>query len=256
MLEMHNKIKGSLTIVGAGPGDPELITLKGINAIKEADIILYDALVNPVLLTHNATGKHYFVGKRKGVHAFKQQEINQMLVQFVQQGKNVVRLKGGDVSVFARAAEETSHAEQNGISPVLIPGISSYSGIAAAHRIPLTKRCMYESIWITTGYTCEGRPSPDIINAAQSSATIVILMGMSHLEEIIGIFKKHKPSDYPVGIVQNGTLPNEKWVRGTLDSIVNRVADENISNPATIFIGHAVLDQTASWMIQKEVQHA
>lgn len=253
---MRNKINGSLTIVGAGPGDPELITLKAIRAVEQADIILYDALVNPVILTHNTLGKHYFVGKRKGEHSFKQSEINTMLVDFVLERKNVVRLKGGDVSVFARAAEEITHAERFGISAKLIPGISSFTGIAAAHRIPLTKRCMYESIWITTGYTCDGKPSEDITHAAQSSATVVILMGMTHLEEIISIFKKHKPADYPVGIVQNGTMPDEKWVTGTLHSIVKRVKDEGVSNPATIFVGSAVEDKTALWNIQKEIQHA
>ena len=253
---MLNKINGRLTIVGAGPGDPELITIKAIRAIEQADVILYDALVNPVILTHNTLGKHYFVGKRKGEHSFKQSEINIMLVDFVLEGKNVVRLKGGDVSVFARAAEEITHAERFGISAKLIPGISSFSGIAASKRIPLTKRCMYESIWVTTGYTCDGNPSDDIVLAAQSSATVVILMGMTHLEEIISVFKKYKSAEYPVGVVQNGTLPNEKWVTGTLHTIVKRVKSNGVSNPATIFVGPAVVDKSTLWNIQKEVQHA
>ncbi len=252
---MHNKIKGVLTLVGAGPGDPDLITLKGVNAIKKADIILYDALVNAEILAHNTTGDHYFVGKRKGEHSYKQHEINSMLIDFVLEGKNVVRLKGGDVSVFARAAEEIAYAEKHGIFATLIPGISSYSGIAAAHRIPLTKRCTYESIWVSTGYTCDGKPSPDIVQAAQSSATVVLLMGMSHLEEIVAIFRKHKPAYYPVGIVQNGTLPNEKWVTGTLENIVSIVEENSISNPATIFVGPAVQDPTASWKHQAEFQY-
>ena len=253
---MHSKTKGSLTIVGAGPGDPELITLKGIHAIKRADVILYDALVNPSLLEHNVTGEHSFVGKRKGAHSFKQNEINSMLVDFVKEGKNVVRLKGGDVSVFARAAEEIDYAALFGISATLIPGISSFTGIAAAHRIPLTRRCQYESIWVTTGYTCDGKPSQDIENAAQSSATVVILMGTTHLSEIMSIFRKHKPDDYPVGIVQNGTLPNEKWVKGTLSTIVRRVKEEGISNPATIFVGPAVTDPSGLWKNQQEFQYA
>ena len=253
---MHNKTSGSLTIVGAGPGDSELITVKGIHAIKKADVILYDALVNPVMLKHNINGKHYFVGKRKGEHSFKQSEINVMLVDFVLEGKNVVRLKGGDVSVFARAAEEIMCAENFGISPLLIPGISSFTGIAAAHRIPLTRRCQFESIWVTTGYTCDGNPSEDIIHAAKSSATVVILMGITHLKEIMSIFGKHKPANFPVAIVQNGTLPNEKWVKGTLSTIVGKAKEEGIRNPATIFVGHAVEDQTSLWKIQEELQYA
>lgn len=253
---MHNKTNGSLTIVGAGPGDPELITIKGVEAIKQADIILYDALVNEKLLDHNHAGQHYFVGKRKGEHSFKQSEINSMLVGFVQQGKRVVRLKGGDVSVFARAAEEIAYAELHGISPKLIPGISSFTGIAASHRIPLTKRCLYESIWVSTGYTCDGRPSADIAHAAKSSATVVILMGMTHLKEIVEVFREHKPECYPIGIVQNGTLPNEKWITGTLGTIVDLVEEEKIGNPATIFIGPAVSDTTSVWRQQNEVQFA
>jgi len=253
---MHKKTKGSLTIVGAGPGDPELITLKGINAIKKADIILYDALVSTAILAYNTIGEHFFVGKRKGAHSFKQHEINRMLVTFVLDGKDVVRLKGGDVSVFARAAEEIDYAEQHGIAATLIPGISSFTGIAAAHRIPLTRRCQYESIWVTTGYTCDGRPSQDISLAAQSSATVAILMGMTHLKTIMQLFAKHKPQNYPVAVVQNGTLPNEKWVKGTIENIAAKVSEAGISNPATIFVGPAVEDHTSVWLNQQQAQYA
>jgi uroporphyrin-III C-methyltransferase len=253
---MHKKIKGELTIVGAGPGDPELITLKGINAVEQADVILYDALVNKEILIHNTKGKHFFVGKRKGAHSFKQHEINQMLVNFILDGKDVVRLKGGDVSVFARAAEEIDYALKHNIEATLIPGISSFTGIAAAHRIPLTRRCQYESIWVTTGYTCDGRPSPDIEFAAQSTATIAILMGMTHLEEIMRLFSTHKPKNYPVAVVQNGTLPTERWVLGTIENIAKKVSDAGINNPATIFVGPAVTDSTTRWQLQREVQLA
>ena len=253
---MRKEIKGELTIVGAGPGDPELITLKGINAIRQADIILYDALVNKKLLKHNTKGKHFFVGKRKGAHSIKQHEINKMLVNFILEGKDVVRLKGGDVSVFARTAEEIDYAEQHNIEARLIPGISSFTGIAAAHRIPLTRRCQYESIWVTTGYTCDGRLSPDIEFAAQSSATIAILMGMTHLEEIIRLFGTYKPKNYAVAVVQNGTLPSERWVVGTIESIVKKVNEAGISNPATIFVGPAVTDSTSRWQLHHEVQFA
>ncbi len=255
-LGMHNIIKGQLTIIGAGPGDPELITLKGIKAIKQAEVILFDALVNRDLLKYNSTGEHYFVGKRKGAHSFKQDEINSMLVDFVQAGKKVVRLKGGDVSVFARAAEEIAYAQKFGISPKLIPGISSYTGIAAAHRIPLTRRCQYESIWVSTGFTCDGKPSSDIVYAAQSSSTVIILMGITHLEEIVTLFRQYKPKNYPIAIVQNGTLSNEKWVKGTLDDIIFCVKENQISSPASIFIGPAVEDPTGTWIEENQFQYA
>ena len=253
---MYKKIKGELTIVGAGPGDPELITLKGINAVEQADVILYDALVNKEILIHNTKGKHFCVGKRKGAHSFKQHEINQMLVSLIREGKDVVRLKGGDVSVFARAAEEIDYALKHNLEATLIPGISSFTGIAAAHRIPLTRRCQYESIWVTTGYTCDGRPSPDIEFAAQSTATIAILMGMTHLEEIMRLFSTHKPKNYPVAVVQSGTLPTERWVLGTIENIAKKVSDAGINNPATIFVGPAVTDSTSRWQLHHEVQFA
>lgn len=202
--------KGMLSLVGAGPGDPDLITVKGLRVIKDADLILYDALVNKQLLDSNPAAEKHDVGKRKGQHTYSQTEINKLIVYNVQKGKHVVRLKGGDVSVFARAAEEIEYASFFGIQTQVVPGISSYSGIAAQHQIPLTRRCEHESIWVTTGHTCKGQISEDIKYAAKSSATIVILMGMTKIKDIQTELLKYKSEDYPVAIVQNGTLPNEK----------------------------------------------
>lgn len=231
--------KGKITLVGAGPGDIELITVKGVRAIKEADILLYDALVNVGLLEYNTTAKRVYVGKRLGKHSKSQDEINQLIIRYAQQGKHVVRLKGGDVSVFARSSEEIQSAEIFDIPVELIPGISSYSGIAAKHQLPLTKRGESESFWVITGYTSKGKISGDISLAAQSSATVIVLMGMSKLLEIVSEFRKYKSIDYPIAIIQNGTMPNEKVIVGDLESIQTGVIEQGISNPALIVLGPA-----------------
>lgn len=239
---MSSRKKGSITLVGAGPGDPELLTIKGLRAIQKADVILYDALVNTSLLSHNTSAQKIYVGKRLGKHSKKQSEINQELIEHALEGNQVVRLKGGDVSVFARATEEIQYAQFFDIDTKVIPGISCYSGIAAQNKIPITKRCENESFWVTTGYTCEGEISSDIPLAAQSSATVIILMGMSRLATIVEEFLKYKPSNFPISIVQNGTLESERSITGTLESIEEKVKQYQISNPAVIFIGEAAND--------------
>lgn len=244
---MEQLNKGSICLVGAGPGDPELITLKGLKAIQNAEVILYDALINPKLLDYNPVAEKIFVGKRRGFAKKTQDEINQLLVHYAAQNKQVVRLKGGDPLIFGRACEELSYAALFDIETSIIPGISSFIGIAAQHQIPLTKRSISESLWITTGHTKDGLVSSDIPIAAQSSATIVVLMGMRFLKEIIATFREHKAGNYPVAIIQNGTTTAEKVVLGTLESIEQEVKEHNISNPANIIIGPAVLDQVTQY---------
>lgn len=245
--------KGMLSLVGAGPGDPDLITVKGLRVIKDADLILYDALVNKQLLDSNPIAEKHYVGKRKGQHTYSQSEINKLVVYNVQKGKHVVRLKGGDVSVFARAAEEIEYASFFGIQTQVVPGISSYSGIAAQHQIPLTRRCEHESIWVTTGHTCKGQISEDIKHAAKSSATIVILMGMTKIKDIQTELLKYKSEDYPVAIVQNGTLPNEKHHVTNLGNLVQDVLKHNLQSPALIIVGYAVVDNVCKLVSTKSI---
>jgi uroporphyrin-III C-methyltransferase len=251
---MNNFNKGKITLVGAGPGDPELLTIKGLNAIKGADVILYDALINPVLLKHNNHAEKVFVGKRYGFARKNQEEINQLLIEFAIKGKTVVRLKGGDPLIFGRAAEELSIAQLFDIPTQVIPGISSYVGIAAQHQIPITKRATYESVWITTGHTNDGKISSDIAIAAQSKATVIVLMGMRFLNDIITEFLRYKPANYPVAIIQNGTTAAEKVVVGTLENIINQVKEQQIGNPANIIFGHAVTDNIVAFKHLKSAE--
>src|SRR4051812_48281423 len=230
-----------ISLVGAGPGDPELITLKAIKAIQKADVILYDALANDELLEYaspHAVKK--FVGKRYGCHALSQQEINHILIEYALSHGRVVRLKGGDPFVFGRATEEIDAARAAGIAVEVIPGISSALAVPASQMIPLTCRGINESFWVTTGTTQSGEISADIKLAAQSSATVIILMAMSRLEAIMEIFAAHGKSETPVAIIQNGTTDKEKMVIGKVKDIYFRAQYAEISNPAIIMVGEVV----------------
>ncbi len=229
-----------LILVGAGPGDAELISLKGIKALQQANVVMYDALVSEELLQYAPNAKIIFCGKRAGTHYMKQDEINQTIVSNVEMHGIVVRLKGGDPFVFGRGHEEIQYAEKHGIITEIIPGISSATALATVHKIPLTKRGVTESAWITTGTTSCGKLSEDIELAAQSNATVVVLMGVGKLAEIVAVFRKYKPSSYPISIIQNGTMPNEKWINGNLENIQALALAENIQPPAVILIGKVV----------------
>jgi uroporphyrin-III C-methyltransferase len=235
----HSK-NPKLTIVGAGPGDVELITLKAIKAIQNADVILYDALVNEELLTYATTTEIIFVGKRFGCHAYSQDQINELIVSMANGFGHVVRLKGGDPFVFGRGSEEIAFAQQFGLETAIVPGISSALGVPASIGISLTQRRVAESFWVITGTTSDHKLSNDVTLAAQSSATVVILMGMHKLDEIIAIYKQNRNDDLPVAIIQNGTRSDEKKVIGTVSSIKKRVTEQQIASPAIIIIGEVV----------------
>ena len=234
-------MKARLQLVGAGPGDPELITLKALNAIARADVILYDALANEILLEHTKPEAiKQFVGKRYGCHQLSQREINHLIIEYAATHKRIVRLKGGDPFVFGRALEEMEAAKAGGIEVEVIPGISSAIAVPASQMIPLTARGINESFWVTTGTTQSGRISDDIQLAAQSSATVVILMAMSKLEEIMDIFAGYGRSETPVAIIQNGTTSNVKMVIGTVRDIQFKAQYQGLSNPAVIVVGDVV----------------
>ncbi|WP_431163211.1 uroporphyrinogen-III C-methyltransferase [Flagellimonas beolgyonensis] len=246
---------GKLTVVGAGPGDVDLITLKGIKALQSADVVLYDALVSKELLAYAPNAEQIFVGKRKGCYAYQQEQINDLIVERAQQGKHVVRLKGGDPFVFGRGAEEMEHAAAVGVEVAVVPGISSSVSVPASQHIPVTKRGAAESFWVITGTTKEHKLSNDVALAAKSSATIVILMGMSKLGEIMQLFKNEGKENIPVAIIQNGTTENEKIGIGTVASIENKAKEQQLANPAIIIIGEVVNHRQKIQDIQKEYQN-
>jgi len=247
---MYNQ--GKLTVVGAGPGDVELITLKGVKALAGADVVLYDALVDVQLLEYAPKAEHIFVGKRKGCYRYQQEQINELIVQRGQQDKHVVRLKGGDPFVFGRGAEEMEYAAQHGLDVAVVPGISSSVAVPAFQNIPVTKRGASQSFWVITGTTKEHKLSEDVALAAKSSATIVILMGMSKLGEIVKLFKSEGKSEVPVAIIQEGTTTNEKTGTGTVATIEDKVKEQQLTNPAIIVIGEVVNHRQKLLEIQKQ----
>ncbi|HAX16148.1 MAG TPA: uroporphyrinogen-III C-methyltransferase [Leeuwenhoekiella sp.] len=242
-----------LTVVGAGPGDVELFTLKGIRALESADVVLYDALVNPELLEYANNAELIFVGKRKGCYAYQQEQINDLIIARAKSHGHVVRLKGGDPFIFGRGAEEMEVAAAAGLEVAMVPGISSSLAVPAYQNIPLTKRGSSESFWVITGTTRHHKLSNDVKLAAQSSATVVILMGMSKLPEITQLFRESGKKDIPVAIIQNGTTPEERVAVGTIDSIQEEVEKLKLSNPAIIVIGEVVRNRAQLLNLQVEL---
>lgn len=230
-----------LTVVGAGCGDPDLITLKGVKALTSADVVLYDALANDALLQYvPKEAVKIFVGKRRGYKAYSQEDINEMIVEYAENCGHVVRLKGGDPFVFGRGREEMLYAETHGLKTEYVAGISSAIAAPAALGIPVTFRAESRSFWVITATTETGELSQDIKEAAKLNATVIILMGLGQLQEIINVYLQANQQDKSIAIVQNATLPDEKSVIGTIQNIIEKVQHAHLKPPAVIIIGEVV----------------
>jgi uroporphyrin-III C-methyltransferase len=230
-----------ITLVGAGPGDAELITVKGIKALQAADVVLYDALVNEELLDFappNAV--KVYVGKRSGDHSYSQDAVNQLMIDYALNYGHVVRLKGGDPFVFGRGFEELDFAASYSIRAEVIPGISSSIGVPGLQHIPVTHRGLSESFWVVTGTTASGKISGDLYDAAKSKATVVVLMGLHKLSEIVAIFKNEGKNRLPVAIIQNGSSASEKVVVGVVETIIELAEEHKIAAPAMMIFGDVV----------------
>src|ERR1700709_627561 len=244
MIDIENKKtvkEPRITLVGAGPGDADLITIKGIKALKTADVVLYDALVNNELLEYApAHAVKVYVGKRSGDHTYSQDAVNKLMVDYAINYGHVVRLKGGDPFVFGRGYEELEYAASYSIPATVIPGISSSIGVPGMQQIPVTHRGLSESFWVVTGTTASGKVSNDIYEAARTNATVVVLMGIHKLAEITAIFKKEGKNKLPVAVIQSGTTKDEKVAVGIVDTIVDVVEEKKIPSPALIVFGEVV----------------
>lgn len=230
-----------ITLVGAGPGDVELISLKGVRILKSADVVLYDALVNSELL--DFAPEHaikVFVGKRSGDHSYSQQAVNKLMIDYALNYGHVVRLKGGDPFVFGRGFEELEMAASYSIPAEVVPGISSSISVPALQGIPVTHRGTSESFWVITGTTTNGEVSKDLYAASKTDATVVVLMGVKKLKEIAAIFEAEGKGRLPVAVIQNGSMANEKVVVGTAETIAEAAADHKITSPALIIFGEVV----------------
>jgi len=239
---MVNQSKESkITLLGAGPGDPDLLTLKGVKALQTADVVLYDALTNEALLEHApAEAIKVYVGKRSGEHSYPQDTINKLMIDYALNYGHVVRLKGGDPFVFGRGYEELDYAASYSIPVDVIPGISSSIGVPGLQQIPVTHRGLSESFWVITGTTTSGEVSNDIYQAAESNATVLVLMGLKKLARIVEIFKAAGRHNLPAAVVQNGSAADEKLVVGVVETIENLAKQENVKAPALLIFGEVV----------------
>ena len=227
-----------LILVGAGPGDPELITLKGAKALANARVVLYDALVHPDLLTHCKEDCTIIqVGKRGGQLSCKQEEINRLIYHYACEAGEVVRLKGGDPFVFGRGYEEIEFASKLGITCEVIPGISSTYAVPALAGIPVTLRGYSESFWVITGTTRDHVLSEDVALAARSTATVIILMGVHRLPEIVETYREIGRQNEPIAIIQYGSLKSQKIVSGKINNILKLAQEQQVGSPAVIVIG-------------------
>jgi uroporphyrin-III C-methyltransferase len=235
----NNKIP-KLTLVGAGPGDPELITLKAINALRNADVVLYDALANEELLEYcHPLCEKIFVGKRGHQKGITQDSINFLIVEKAFEKGHVVRLKGGDPFVFGRGTEEIEFAKKRGVDSTYIPGISSvFSG--GKHMIPLTDRRVSDGFWVITGHKSDKRFAEDLDLAVKSKSTVVLLMAMSKLAYIADKYKEANRTELPVCIIQNASTSKEKMAIGTISNLEILASENGLTNPAIIIIGDVV----------------
>lgn len=237
---MKTSINPKITLVGAGPGDIELITVKGLKAIKTADVILYDALVNEELLDYAPIAKKIFVGKRKGYKAYSQSEINQLLVDAASTYGHAVRLKGGDSFVFGRGSEELIHAERFQIPTTVIPGISSSISVPALAGIPVTHRGLSTSFHVISATLANGEINPELKQLTNIDGTKVILMGLGKLNEITKLFKAAGKENTEIAIISNGSLPNQQTLTGTIENISDKFSKNPVPAPAVIVIGEVV----------------
>ena len=234
---------GKVILVGAGPGDPELITVKGLNAIKKADVIVYDNLISKDLLDYAKDNVELiYVGKRKGMHSFKQEEINKILVEKAKEGKLVVRLKGGDPFVFGRGGEEILELKKHNIPYEIIPGITSAIAVPEVAEIPITHRKVATSFTVVTGHEAEDKEKKQVNLSELNADTIVILMGITNLEKLVNDLLKNpkRNENTPVAIILEGTTKNQKVIKGTLGNIVDKAKKEGIKPPGVIVVGDVV----------------
>ncbi|MBO0947681.1 uroporphyrinogen-III C-methyltransferase [Fibrella forsythiae] len=230
-----------LTLVGAGPGDAELLTLKGVRVLEQADAVLYDDLANRSLLAYAPAHAHrYYVGKRAGQPSTPQTVINELIVELAHEVGHVVRLKGGDSFVFGRGYEEIDYARRHGLICDIVPGISSCIAVPASQGIPVTSRGVSESFWVITGTTRSGELSSDLPLAAQSNATVVVLMGLSKLTELCQLYRQFGRDHLPMAVIQNGTRPDERCVVGQVWNMPQLVAEQGVGAPAVLIVGEVV----------------
>jgi uroporphyrin-III C-methyltransferase len=241
---------GHVYLVGAGPGDPELLTLRGARLVAGADVVVYDNLVSPLIVDlASAAAERIYVGKKAADHTLPQEAINALLVRHARAGRRVVRLKGGDPFIFGRGGEEMEALMAAGITVEVVPGVTAAAGIAAYAGIPLTHRDHAQSVVFATGFLKDGALELDWPMLARPNQTLVIYMGISRLAEICARLVEHGlAASTPAGVIERGTTAQQRVAVGALADLAERVAQAGIRPPALTVVGGVVgLYPRLSW---------
>ncbi|HYG85552.1 MAG TPA: uroporphyrinogen-III C-methyltransferase [Azospirillum sp.] len=245
--------QGCVYLVGAGPGDPDLLTVKALRLIREAEVVVFDRLVSPAILDLIPAGcTRIYAGKALRRHDMPQDDINRLLLKLAQSGRTVVRLKGGDPFVFGRGSEEAEHLARHGIRFEVVPGITAAAGCSTYAGIPLTHRGLANGVRFLTGHRQnDGKLDYDWRRLADPDCTLVVYMGLTTLPEIVaGLLDAGLPPDTPAAAVQNGTTSGQRRVLSTLAVLPDAVAQACLAAPATLVIGKVVaLAETLSWFV-------
>ncbi|MCX8086217.1 MAG: uroporphyrinogen-III C-methyltransferase [Rhodocyclaceae bacterium] len=241
---------GTVYLVGAGPGDPELLTLRALRIISEADVLVYDPLVSQAILDLvNPAAERIYAGKQRGNHAVPQEDLNLMLVRLAKTNRRIVRLKGGDPYTFGRGGEEVETLKENGVPFEVVPGITAATGVAAYAGIPLTHRNYAQACVFVTGHLKDGSMNLDWPGLARRRQTVIIYMGLSGLAYLCEQLIHHGlPPDWPAAIVQHGTQPSQRTVTGTLATLPTLAQAAGLKAPTLIIVGEVVrLHDKLAW---------
>ncbi len=241
---------GKVYLVGAGPGDPELLTLRAVRLLERADVVVYDHLVSSAVLDFvSPTAERIYAGKRRNEHTMRQEQINALLVTLAQQGKQVVRLKGGDPFIFGRGGEELQTLAAQSVAFEVVPGVTAASGVSSYAGIPLTHRDYAQSCLFVTGHLKDGTADLDWPSLVRLRQTVVIYMGLGGLPEICHQMMLHgAPPSLPIAVVQDGSIATQKVVTGTLADMPERVARAGLKSPCLTLIGDVVkLHHSLAW---------
>lgn len=249
---------GSVAIVGAGPGDPDLLTLRALTALQSADVVVYDRLIGPEILDRaRRDAERIFVGKAKGDHAAGQDEINALLADRAGAGQRVVRLKGGDPFVFGRGGEEVDYLRRHGVPVELVPGITAAAAAAASAGIPLTHRGLASAVTLVTGHGAEGEPDVDWAALARGNHTLAIYMGLSTAGQVAErLMASGRAAGTPVAVVAKATLPDQRIELGRLGQLERLIVDRAIEGPALILIGDVVALADVETLVETLPLHA